>query len=559
MFKIALISDPVAPLFATAVPPPGEAGSSSIGAAAAGNRQLAGLARELAAMGCHVDIFVRRSHALQPQAHYWQARLRVMHVPAGPASQLDPERLLPYMVQYAKFVAAFARRQRTGYHIVHAQGWLAGCVAQQLRRALGIAYVVSLDPLIAASGRGGHGGGREKCASAMRPARHGEAAAAQPETTPVRSLVPGVAMRGESGQAVQRAAIEAGIVADADRVIVGSRPVQRAVRRSMAVGHGGGPAAPEGQRIEVVPDGFDPALFWPVRRRARDRLGLRAGEFAVLYAGSVASAHGAAVALDAVAMLAARHGIHARLLFLDRSRNGGTVHDGRSQLEGLAAQRGVAGQLTFLDGPPATPLRYCYSAADVLLSMPDCADGSVAGAPSPDDLTVTLACDGTAMATAGSAAVLEAMACATPVLATAAGDRYSILVHGHTGYLLPSADAAALADRLAQLHFQPALARRLGMNAWVRAHRCHTWRSIALRLYEVYRRVFHEASMQPQRTDATRTLAPCTREPASLSAARCAIFAAATVGADSKDAQVQRAPVVAAGTVVAAGASAGAC
>lgn len=554
MLKIAFIGDPVAPDDPSAMPPLPGAGDD--GAPPAGNHQLACLARELAAQGCHVDIFVRRSHGLQPQVHHWQAHLRVIRVPAGPASLRDPQRLLPHMVQFAMFVAAFALRQRTGYHIVHAQGWLAGCVAQQLRRALGVPYVVSLQPL-PAEGRAGTDAGKRW------PVGHQKVDVAAPPGTapvPVPASVP--AMPGEVGPAAQRGAIEAGLMADADRIIVSSRHARRAVRRSMAVTRGAGAATLGSNRIAVVPDSVDPALFWPVRGRARRTLGLHAEAFVVLYAsrdagrcsGKVTPAQGAAVAIDAIALLASRHGVHAQLLLLDERCNGAAGQHERACLARLAAQRGVAGQLTFLDDALPAARRYCYSAADVLLHVPDRPVGAAASAPSPDHLTAAAGRTGTGMAEPDSVAVLEAMACATPVLAATERDRRSIVVHGHTGYVLPSADAAALAKWLAQLHAQPALARTLGINAWLHVHRHHTWRSAALRLQSVYRQVLSTDPAQLGSTDAAFGLATNTAELAAPPGTRRVVVTAA--GVVTKDAQAQR---VAAGAGVADAASAVAC
>jgi glycosyltransferase involved in cell wall biosynthesis len=58
--------------------------------------------------------------------------------------------------------------------------------------------------------------------------------------------------------------------------------------------------------------------------------------------------------------------------------------------------------------------------------------------------------------------VLEAMACALPVVATAADGIPALVVHGVTGYLCAMGDLAALVARCRQLVHDPALRRRLG-------------------------------------------------------------------------------------------------
>lgn len=64
--------------------------------------------------------------------------------------------------------------------------------------------------------------------------------------------------------------------------------------------------------------------------------------------------------------------------------------------------------------------------------------------------------------------VLEAMASARPVVATAVGGTPELLQHGQTGLLVPPADSAALAACLGQLVADSALRARLGAAA--RAH-----------------------------------------------------------------------------------------
>ncbi|MCA9969914.1 MAG: glycosyltransferase, partial [Anaerolineales bacterium] len=55
-------------------------------------------------------------------------------------------------------------------------------------------------------------------------------------------------------------------------------------------------------------------------------------------------------------------------------------------------------------------------------------------------------------------ALMEALACRVPVVATALSGVPELVAHGETGYLVPPADAAALADALAGVHAAPAAA-----------------------------------------------------------------------------------------------------
>jgi len=60
--------------------------------------------------------------------------------------------------------------------------------------------------------------------------------------------------------------------------------------------------------------------------------------------------------------------------------------------------------------------------------------------------------------------LLEALACKVPVLATAVGDIPRLVEHGHTGFLVPPADAAALARYMRRLLIDPEEASRMADN-----------------------------------------------------------------------------------------------
>ena len=81
---------------------------------------------------------------------------------------------------------------------------------------------------------------------------------------------------------------------------------------------------------------------------------------------------------------------------------------------------------------------------------------------------------------------VEAMACGTPVVGSAVGGIKSTVVDGETGYLVPPADPAALADRLARLLRHPDLLRQFGRQASRRANALYPWKRIAAAVAGVY-------------------------------------------------------------------------
>ena len=82
--------------------------------------------------------------------------------------------------------------------------------------------------------------------------------------------------------------------------------------------------------------------------------------------------------------------------------------------------------------------------------------------------------------------LLEAMACATPVVCSAIGGMPELVVDGETGVLVPPGDAAALGTQVERILDDPALAARLGQQsrAHVLAH--FTWDRVARVCLDAY-------------------------------------------------------------------------
>ncbi len=81
---------------------------------------------------------------------------------------------------------------------------------------------------------------------------------------------------------------------------------------------------------------------------------------------------------------------------------------------------------------------------------------------------------------------LEAMACETPVVASAVGGIVEIVVDGETGTLVPPSDPAALAAAVRRLLENPARAAEMGRAGRLRAERGFSWQSIARRTRDLY-------------------------------------------------------------------------
>jgi glycosyltransferase involved in cell wall biosynthesis len=86
-------------------------------------------------------------------------------------------------------------------------------------------------------------------------------------------------------------------------------------------------------------------------------------------------------------------------------------------------------------------------------------------------------------------AVLEAMAAARPVVATAVGGTPEVIEDGVTGFVVSPGDAAALAERIVRLLKDPPLARSMGERGRQRVEREFTMERMARQYHALYRRL----------------------------------------------------------------------
>ncbi|WP_229425653.1 glycosyltransferase [Massilia sp. Se16.2.3] len=167
-------------------------------------------------------------------------------------------------------------------------------------------------------------------------------------------------------------------------------------------------------------------------------------------------------------MLRERHHVDAELLVVggEHGQPGAASDPELARLRALAQQLGVEEQVRFVGQQPRDALRYYYSAANAFVTTPRY---------EPFGITP-----------------VEAMACARPVIGSEVGGIKSTVVDGVTGFLIPSRDPRALAERLALLAADPPLANRMGEEGLRRAYRHYTWRSVAQQAAAIYAAVLAE-------------------------------------------------------------------
>jgi D-inositol-3-phosphate glycosyltransferase len=309
--RIALISEHASPL-------------AALGGVDAGGQNIyvAHIARCLVDEGHAVDVFTRRDDARQAPVVYVRPRLRVLHIPAGPAEFVPKERLLPHMSEFAD---ACERLCRAGLHydVVHANFFMSGWVALQLKRRLGLPFVITFHAL------------------GLVRRQHQREADAFPD---------------------ERIAIEQALVREAD-AIVAECPQDRA---DLARLYGA-----DVDRMPVVPCGIDPGQFTPMNRReARRAIGLSPNAFIVLQLGRLVPRKGVENVVRAMALLP--RSIDPQLLVVggesDAPDEQATPEIGR--LRGIARGLGIDDLVTFAGRKPHDALRAYYTAADVFVTTP---------------------------------------------------------------------------------------------------------------------------------------------------------------------------------------------
>lgn len=222
-------------------------------------------------------------------------------------------------------------------------------------------------------------------------------------------------------------------------------------------------------RLQVVPNGIDVSRLeaQPVQdMRALLHLSSTTPLLATL--GSLIERKGVDILLEALAQLQA-DGLAAHLLVIGEGPE-------RAALEGLARRLGLHGCVHFL-GESTVPLGILRGGVDVLVSG---AREEVFGL-----------------------ALAEGSCAGLPVVAPRVGGIAEVVEHGRSGLLVPANDSGALAQAIAQLLRDPALAKQMGKAGRLRVLQRFTASTNAQALQACYERLLRAAP----RTDRSYDLA----------------------------------------------------
>lgn len=283
------------------------------------------VSRRLAARGYQVDIFTRRDRPELPEIVRWREGVRIINVPAGPPEFIRKEDLLPHIPDFASYIRAFVGRRPEAYRVVHANFWMSGLAACELKKAFRLPFVVTFHAL-----------GR------------------------VRRLHQGAADDFPD----VRFQCEDKIIEEADCVIAECPQDREDLLRLYRA---------DEARLTLIPCGYDPAEMAPVDKAAARRfLGLPEERPIALQLGRMVPRKGVDFAIRGFAACLRRTGRPALLLVVGGESE---VPDPRltpeiGRLRRVAREEGVSEHVVFAGRRGREVLRYYYSAADVFLTTP---------------------------------------------------------------------------------------------------------------------------------------------------------------------------------------------
>jgi D-inositol-3-phosphate glycosyltransferase len=229
-------------------------------------------------------------------------------------------------------------------------------------------------------------------------------------------------------------------------------------------------------KIDIAPPGVNLNLFQPLpRAEALQHLGLPPDRKLILFVGRIQPLKGIDTLIKALALAIERHPDLRQKVTL--SIIGGAPNPDSDieqaeleKLHRLQAELGIGDVVSFLGAKDQNTLVYYYAAAQMVV-MPSHYEsfGMVA---------------------------IEAMACATPVIASRVGGLTYSIEDGFNGYLVPREDPQALADKIALLLRYPSLRDQLGEQAlrWVKRF---SWQNIAADVLKIYQRAIDEKNRIP--------------------------------------------------------------
>ncbi|WP_221393234.1 glycosyltransferase [Dyadobacter sp. NIV53] len=111
------------------------------------NVYVAEICKHLIRQDYSIDIYTRKDSDQLEETVSWMPDIRVIHVAAGPAESVPKELLLSHMAEFTSSMINYIKQNQLEYDLVHANFFMSGWVASQIKSQLNIPYVITFHAL----------------------------------------------------------------------------------------------------------------------------------------------------------------------------------------------------------------------------------------------------------------------------------------------------------------------------------------------------------------------------------------------------------------------------
>ncbi len=288
------------------------------------NVYVAELAKALSLKGYYVDIYTRKDDLNIANVVDWLPNVRVINIQAGPERFVEKEKLLDHMTEFTNNMFCFMQKQKLNYDLMHANFFMSGLVASNIKKKTGIPYVITFHAL-----------------GLVRLAHQKEM-----DKFPAK-----------------RFDIENMIVKDADSIIAECPQDKEDLINYYNA---------DESKITIAPCGFNPNEFHLIDKKiARTKLGLHHNEIILLQLGRMVPRKGVETVIRSISKI--NHTIkNIRLVIVggESDEPDETITPEIGRLKRIAEEENVTAHITFTGRRKRDVLKYFYAAADVFITTP---------------------------------------------------------------------------------------------------------------------------------------------------------------------------------------------
>ena len=272
------------------------------------------IAAQLAGAGVAVDVFTRRDDPSTPEVIELAPGARLVHISAGPHTQVEHEQTFSLTAEFAAAVEAFREREGLRYELVHSHYWLSVLAGERLASDWGVPHLAMFHTL-----------GEVKLRA-----------------------------RASEREPAERLEAERRLVRSVDRIVSATQQERQLLRQVFRV---------DPRRIAVIPLGVDLEQFQPRdRETARATIDFPVEERLLIAVGRIEPLKGFDILVRALAEMTERERV--RLLVIGGDERAAPE---LARLRAIAEEIGVTDRVHFPGSIPHERLAAYYNAADVVV------------------------------------------------------------------------------------------------------------------------------------------------------------------------------------------------